>query len=35
MKLSRIPIQSAYKVDIGFDFDRTKHVPSKDHSAKI
>lgn len=35
VELASIPVKGAYKVDIGFDFDRTKHVSSKDHSAKI
>ena len=35
VELASVSIQGTYKVDIGFDFDKTKHVPSKDHSAKI
>lgn len=35
VELASISIQGTYKVNIGFDFDRTKHVSSKDHSAKI
>ena len=35
VKLASVSIQGAYKADIGFDFNRTKHVSSKDHSAKI
>lgn len=35
VELASVPVKGAYKVDIGFDFDRTKHVSSKDHSAKI
>ena len=35
VELASVPVKGAYKVDIGFDFNRTKHVSSKDHSAKI
>ena len=35
VELASVSIQGTYKVGIGFDFDRTKHVLSKDHSAKI
>ena len=35
VELASVSIQGTYKVDIEFDFDKTKHVPSKDHSAKI
>ena len=35
VELASVSIQGTYKVDIGLDFDRAKHVPSKDHSAKI
>lgn len=35
VELTSVSIQGTYKVDIGFDSDRTKHVSSKDHSAKI
>ena len=35
VELASVSIQGAYKADIGFDFNRTKHVSSKDHSAKF
>ena len=33
VELASVSIQGTYKVDIGFDFDRAKHVPSKDHNT--
>lgn len=35
VELASVSIQGTYKVDIGFDFDRAKHVSSKGHSAII
>ena len=33
VELASVSIQGTYQVDIGFDFDRAKHVPSKDHNT--